>query len=140
MKIPVKAKVYYATQGQTAIKCLANVAIGDLICINSYTVSNTIERPDRLNAFPPSYQLKNGKYKPNIEFPNSRNNPLLTAIYKACCSAYKHYEDTHKLHEYGETYEVEVGESQQTPDPRDMETIINDPNLDEPIDISNLPF
>lgn len=110
MKIPIKAKIYYAKDGATALKAYANVNIGDMVFVNSYAISNTMNNPNTLRAFPPSYKSKNSGYKPYIEFADSETNPLSAAIYKACKSAYCHYEDTGRLHEYGETIYLDLGE------------------------------
>lgn len=104
MNIPIKAKIYAATDSQTSIKCFANVSIGGAFYINSYVISNTIGEPDKLYAFPPAYRNKRGNYMPYIEFPGGKDNEVSGAIYKACISAYKKYLDTKRLHEYGETF------------------------------------
>ena len=108
MGLEIKAKVYSITDSQTSVKAFANVNIGGVMCINSYTISNKIDDTEKIYAFPPSYKNKEGKYKPFIEFPNREENELLKAIYKACLSAYKKYEETGKLHEYGETFSVNL--------------------------------
>lgn len=113
MRLKVKAKIYHLADSQTSVKAFANVNIGDIICINSYTVSNKITDTEKIYAFPPSYRKNGGIYKPYVEFPNSKNNPLMTAIYKACLSAYRRYEDTGQLHEYGETFEVDLDRLEQ---------------------------
>ncbi|MBQ8985494.1 hypothetical protein IJ076_03080 [Candidatus Saccharibacteria bacterium] len=108
----VKAKIYNVMDGQTAKKAFANVSIGGLMHINSYTVTNTIGDVDHMYAFPPSFKGKNDKYKPYVEFPDFKENPLAKAIYKACVSAYKHYENTGRLHEYGGEFEVDLNKCQ----------------------------
>lgn len=113
MCLEVKAKIYSIADSQTSIKAFANVNIGGVMCINSYTVSNKIDDTEKIYAFPPSYRGKQGKYKPIVEFPNREENGLLKAIYKACLSAYKKYENTGKLHEYGETFSVNLGKTVQ---------------------------
>ena len=108
MKLPIKAKIYAATEGQTALKCFASVSIGGMFHINSYTISNTIGEPGKIYAFPPTRKTSKGSYAPYIEFPDGKNNEILVAIYKACMSAYEKYEDTHRLHEYGEVFEADL--------------------------------
>ena len=106
--LPIRAKVYITKIGNTAQKAFASVDIGGLLYINSYTVSTTSKRPDRLSVYPPSRRATAGDFKPFIEFLYNGENPLVAAIYKACISAYKLYEDTGQLHQYGETFEVEI--------------------------------
>lgn len=126
----VKAKIYSVMDAQTTKKAFANVSIGGYIHINSYTVSNKIDDPDSMYAFPPSYAGKNGKYKPYMEFPNYKDNPLAKAIYKACISAYKHYEGTGRLHEYGDEIEVDLSDFKL---PEKAELL-------EEINLENIPF
>ena len=108
-KISVKAKIYAVTDGATAPKAFANVAIGDLLNINSYAVTNTYGDPDRMNAFAPSRKDKlSGEYKPYIEFAYPAKNSLVDAIKKACQSAYELYSSTGRLHEYGKAFAVDI--------------------------------
>lgn len=135
-KLKVRAKIYSIMDGQTAIKAYANVDVGGLLCINSYTVSNSIKEPDSLFAFPPSYRRKNGGYKPYIEFPYNKDNPLADAIVRACKFAYRRFEETGKLHEYGEEVEVDYDDFLQwakTPDDLGGKD-------DDVIDLSDVPF
>lgn len=107
-KLSVRAKIYAIKDGATAIKGFANVEIGGFMFINSVTVTNTLDHPDKLEVYPPSYRLRNGSYKPQIEFAHAGQNKLWAAFRQACLSAYKHYSDTKRLHEYGATCEVEI--------------------------------
>lgn len=106
-RIPIKAKVYRATDSQTAIKVFANVSIGGFMHINSYTVSNTLANPDKLSVFPPSYKF-GSIYRPHIEFASPKKNALVKAIEKACTSAYEIYASTGEFQRYGETFMVNL--------------------------------
>lgn len=105
--LKIQAKIYATKPGKTAMKAFASVDIGGLFYINSYNITTTTEKPDKLAAFPPSRWSPTG-YKTYIEFPHLQNNQLVVAIHKACVSAYKKYEDTGRLGEYGEAFDVEV--------------------------------
>ena len=108
-KIYVKAKIYAVTDGTTAPKAYANVSIGDLLNINTYTVTNTFATPDEMTAFPPSRKdARNGSRKPFIEFAYPKKNKLVEAIRKACQSAYELYSSTGRLHEYGRAFAVDI--------------------------------
>lgn len=108
-KIYVKAKIYAVTDGTTAPKAYANVAIGDLLNVNSYVVTNTFGDPDRMNAFAPSRKDRlSGGYKPFVEFAYPAKNALVSAIKKACQSAYELYSSTGRLHEYGRAFAVDI--------------------------------
>ena len=108
-KIYVKAKIYAVTDGTTAPKAYANVAIGDILNINSYVITNTFGDPDRMNAFAPSRKDRlSGGYKPFIEFAYPAKNALVDAIKKACQSAYELYSSTGRLHEYGRAFAVDI--------------------------------
>ena len=108
-KIEIKAKIYAVTDGMTAKKAFANVAIGNLFNINSYVVTNTYGNPERMVAFPPSRRdSRSGEYKSFIEFAHPKDNKMVEAIQKACHSAYEFYSSTGRLHEYGRAFVVDI--------------------------------
>lgn len=142
--IPIKAKVYFVKEEGTSIKCTVNVSIGDLLHINSYKVTTTTNNPGKLNVYPPSYHhIKSNEWRPYIETPNRTNNPVQKAIFKAGISAYKRYEDTHQLHQYGETYVVTWDELNQF-DPRDtkQDSVVEDipDDFDMKKALEDIPF
>lgn len=105
-KLKITAKIYTIKDSKTSVKAFASINFSNLMFINSFVISNTVEQPEKLSVFPPSYCSK-GKYHPVMEFPNMKNNGLYGAIRNACLSAYKKYSDTGQLHVDSEPFEAE---------------------------------
>ena len=92
-KIPVKAVIYHVADGNTAIKAYANIAIGDYLYINSFSVVVSSYSNTDLLVYPPSVKCGNGKYKRIVEFPGWEESSLKEKIDKLCTFAYGRYED-----------------------------------------------
>ena len=91
-KIPIRATIYHVADGRTAIKAYANVAIGDYLYINSFSIALSAY-VNELLVYPPSVKCRDGKYKRIVEFPNWKDSPLKEKIDKLCIFAYGKYED-----------------------------------------------
>lgn len=146
--LAVKAKIYQFKDSRTSIKAFANVSIGDILFIGSITVSNTMEHPDRIDVFMPSYRLRNGNYVPHISFNNIGHNKLWAAIRAACLDAYQRFSaDRSQLHMYGKPFNVKI-EDLLVSNNEDTLTVVNTvfgeyeglTNDDSPIDLNKISF
>lgn len=108
-KIPIKAAIYTVTDGKTAVKAYANVAFGDSLYINSFSVALS-SITGELTVYPPSVRCGGNRYKRILEFPGRGNNKLKEAITKVCLLAYAKYEDDKEPGVFGEPIYVNVGD------------------------------
>ena len=116
-KIPIRARIYHVVEGQRALKAYADVAIGDYLCINSYSIAYSYKHKNRdedgnddVIVFTPTAKRENGEYKRIVEYPNWDENRLKDIIAKLCKQAYKKYEDDGTLRVYTKPIYVGIDE------------------------------
>ena len=109
-KIPIRAMIYHVADGRTAVKAYANIAIGDYLTINSFSIAcSSIDNNDLL-VYPPTVRCKNGNYKRIVEFPGWDKSSLKKKIDKICKLAYRKYEDDRQTNLYGDPVYVGIEE------------------------------
>lgn len=108
-KIPIKAEIYAVTDGKTAVKAYANVAFGDSLYINSFSVALS-SITGELTVYPPSVRCGGNQYKKILEFPGRGSNKLKEAITRVCLLAYAKYEDDKEPGVFGEPTYINVGD------------------------------
>lgn len=112
-KIPIRALIYHVADGRTAVKAYANVAIGDYLTINSFSIACDSVDNNTLVVYSPTVRAncKNGKkYKRIVEFPGWEESDLKSKIDKVCILAYRKYEDDRQMMQYGDPVYVGIEE------------------------------
>lgn len=107
VKIPIKAQIYSIGDGKYTTKAFANVAVGDYLFINSFSVALSSYQ-NEMTVFPPSIRCSNGSYKKILEFPKHTSSKLLETIQKVCLDAYYAYEDSGELHRWTKPRYVKI--------------------------------